>query len=66
MPFSTKLHEYQVVGRKRPTEVDPTPKLFRMRMFAPNQVIARSRFWYFLKKVNKVKKMTGEIVSCVE
>ncbi|KAJ3630029.1 hypothetical protein Zmor_028502 [Zophobas morio] len=66
MPFSTKLHEYQVVGRKRPTDTDPKPKLYRMRLFSPNPVIAKSRFWYFLKKVNKVKKMTGEIVSCIE
>jgi len=66
MPFSKNIHEFQVVGRKVPTETDPKPKLFRMRLFAPNEVIAKSRFWYFLKKVNKVKKMTGEIVSCIE
>jgi len=37
-----------------------------MRLFAPNPVIAKSRFWYFLKKVNKVKKMSGEIVNVSE
>jgi len=37
-----------------------------MRLFAANPVIAKSRFWYFLKKVNKVKKMSGEIVSVSE
>jgi len=34
-----------------------------MRLFAPNDVVAKSRFWYFLKKLRKVKKSAGEIVS---
>jgi large subunit ribosomal protein L18Ae len=34
-----------------------------MRLFAPNTVVAKSRFWYFLKKLRKVKKSAGEIVS---
>ncbi|KAI8846615.1 ribosomal L18ae/LX protein domain-containing protein [Chytridium lagenaria] len=58
-----RLNEYQVIGRKQPTEREPVPKMFRMRLFAPNEVVAKSRYWYFLKKVNKVKKGTGEIVS---
>ena len=43
------LQEYQVVGRHLPTESDPTPKIYRMRIFAPNEVVAKSRFWYFLR-----------------
>ena len=34
-----------------------------MRIFAPNEVVAKSRFWYFLRGLRKVKKATGEIVS---
>ena len=34
-----------------------------MRIFAPNDVVAKSRFWYFLAKLKKVKKANGEIVS---
>lgn len=45
------LQEYQVVGRHLPTESDPTPKIYRMRIFAPNEVVAKSRFWYFLRYV---------------
>lgn len=45
------LQEYQVVGRHLPTESDPTPKIYRMRIFAPNEVVAKSRFWYFLRCV---------------
>ncbi|KAK0731278.1 ribosomal L18ae/LX protein domain-containing protein [Lasiosphaeris hirsuta] len=58
-----RLQEYQVIGRHLPTESNPTPALYRMRIFAPNVVIAKSRFWYFLRGLQKVKKTTGEIVS---
>jgi len=61
-----RLHEYQVIGRHLPTESDPNPKLYRMRLFAPNEVIAKSRFWYFLKRFNKVKRATGEIIAANE
>ncbi|KAI8615387.1 ribosomal L18ae/LX protein domain-containing protein [Chytriomyces sp. MP71] len=64
--MSSRLHEYQVVGRKLPTEKEATPKLYRMRLFAPNEVVAKSRFWYFLKKVDKVKKAAGEVVAVNE
>ncbi|EYE94501.1 60S ribosomal protein eL20 [Aspergillus ruber CBS 135680] len=58
-----RLTEYQVIGRHLPTEANPTPKLYRMRIFAPNPVVAKSRFWYFLTQLRKVKKANGEIVS---
>ncbi|KAF3189782.1 60S ribosomal protein L20, variant 2 [Orbilia oligospora] len=58
-----RLQEYQVIGRKLPSETDETPRLYRMRIFAPNDVVAKSRFWYFLKKLRKVKKSAGEIIS---
>lgn len=61
--LSGRLQEYQVIGRHLPTDNNPTPKLYRMRIFAPNTVVAKSRFWYFLQKLRKVKKSTGEIVS---
>ncbi|KAI9229018.1 MAG: 60S ribosomal protein L18ae [Piptocephalis tieghemiana] len=57
------LNEYQVIGRKLPSEKETQPRLFRMRLFAPNEVVAKSRFWYFLRKMKKVKKTAGEIVS---
>ncbi|KAI8629685.1 ribosomal L18ae/LX protein domain-containing protein [Xylariaceae sp. FL1651] len=60
---SGRLLEYQVIGRHLPTETNPTPKLYRMRIFAPNDVVAKSRFWYFLMKLKKVKKANGEIVT---
>ncbi|KAE9975652.1 hypothetical protein EG328_003103 [Venturia inaequalis] len=58
-----RLTEYQVIGRHLPSEANPTPKLYRMRIFAPNEVVAKSRFWYFLSKLRKVKKTNGEVVG---
>nr|CAI5818452.1 unnamed protein product [Callosobruchus analis] len=34
-----------------------------MRIFAPDPIVAKSRFWYFLRQLKKFKKSTGEIVS---
>ncbi|THU95279.1 60S ribosomal protein L18A [Dendrothele bispora CBS 962.96] len=34
-----------------------------MRIFAPNEVVAKSRFWYFLRQLHKVKKASGEIIG---
>ncbi|KAF8004996.1 hypothetical protein OXX80_004753 [Metschnikowia pulcherrima] len=59
----SRLNEYQIIGRRLPTENVPEPKLFRMRIFAPNTVVAKSRYWYFLQKLYKAKKASGEIVS---
>lgn len=59
----SRLNEYQVIGRRLPTDSVPEPKLYRMRIFAPNVVVAKSRYWYFLQKLHKVKKASGEIVS---
>lgn len=61
-----RLSEYQVVGRKLPTEKEPVPKIYRMRLFAPNTVVAQSRFWYFIKQMRKLKKASGEIISVNE
>merc|ERR1719198_1984665 len=60
------IHEYQIVGRKRPSELQPEPPIFRMRIFAKDSVKAKSRFWYFLSKYHKMKKTTGEILAVNE
>ncbi len=60
------MRQYQVVGRKAPTEDHPNPEAYRMIIFAPNQVIAKSKFWYYLHQFHKMKKTTGEILDCVE
>merc|ERR1719506_2223933 len=37
-----------------------------MRLFAKNTVLAKSRFWYFMKKLNKAKKSGGEVLAINE
>jgi large subunit ribosomal protein L18Ae len=64
MRVKGNLKEYKVVGRRVPNERAPNPSLYRMRIFAPDPVTARSRFWYFMKKLKKIKKTTGEICYC--
>ncbi|KAM5237983.1 large ribosomal subunit protein eL20 [Ctenodactylus gundi] len=63
-PASAPLREYKVVGRCLPTPKCRTPPLYRMRIFAPNYVVAKSRFWYFVSQLKKMKKSSGEIVYC--
>lgn len=60
------LRQYQIVGRRLPTESNPHPQIFRMRVFAKNEVVAKSRFWYFLHQYSKMKRSTGEILAVNE
>eukprot|EP01035_Chromulina_nebulosa_P025035 gene25035-32634_t len=57
---------FQVVGRKAPTENDTNPPAYRMKIFAPNEIFAKSRFWYFMHQTRKMKKTTGEILDVNE
>ena len=58
-----QLKEYKVVGRRIPSEAHPHPPLYRMRIFAPDEVTAKSRFWYFVNRLRKLKKTRGEILT---
>ena len=40
-----KFHQYQVVGRHLPTESEPTPAVYRMKVWAEDGVKAKSKFW---------------------
>ena len=57
------MNQYWVVGRQNPSESNPEPTCYRIRVFAKNTVIARSKFWYQMKRQNKVRRTQGEIVS---
>eukprot|EP00359_Climacostomum_virens_P005006 CAMPEP_0204914960 /NCGR_PEP_ID=MMETSP1397-20131031/12925_1 /ASSEMBLY_ACC=CAM_ASM_000891 /TAXON_ID=49980 /ORGANISM="Climacostomum Climacostomum virens, Strain Stock W-24" /LENGTH=178 /DNA_ID=CAMNT_0052086781 /DNA_START=59 /DNA_END=595 /DNA_ORIENTATION=- len=61
-----KINQYIVAGRKLPSEADKNPTIYRMRVFAPDELKAKSRFWYFLKRQNRLKRANGEIVSVKE
>lgn len=64
------LKQFHVVGRMVPgkggTKADEETTVYRMRIFAPNEVVAKSRFWYFLRKLKRVKKANGEILAVNE
>ena len=52
-----QVKEYFVIGRALPTEKKPDPTLYRMRVFASNSVLAKSKFWYHMKRQHKVRKI---------
>jgi large subunit ribosomal protein L18Ae len=51
------------MGRKLPTEQEPSPKVYAIRLFARNNVIAKSKFWYHLRRQLKTKSAQGQILS---
>uniref|UniRef100_UPI003980EF0F hypothetical protein n=1 Tax=Salmonella sp. s39606 TaxID=3159643 RepID=UPI003980EF0F len=63
MKAKGELKEFEVIGRKLPSEKQKVTPLYKMRIFAPDAIVAKSRFWYFLRQLKKFKKTTGEIVS---
>ncbi|EUD67710.1 50S ribosomal protein L18Ae [Plasmodium inui San Antonio 1] len=62
--LKTNIHQYHIVGRAIPSEKDKNPNVYRMCIFAKNDTNAKSRFWYFMKKINKLKKSNGELLAC--
>jgi large subunit ribosomal protein L18Ae len=57
------LKHYVVVARPTPTKKNPAPKIYRMAIFAPNTVVAKSRTWYFLSSLRKLKRANGQIIA---
>lgn len=43
--YMVQIHQYQVVGRALPTETEEHPKIYRMKLWATNEVRAKSKFW---------------------
>eukprot|EP00163_Fabomonas_tropica_P019687 TRINITY_DN3451_c0_g1_i3.p1 TRINITY_DN3451_c0_g1~~TRINITY_DN3451_c0_g1_i3.p1 ORF type:complete len:182 (+),score=65.19 TRINITY_DN3451_c0_g1_i3:472-1017(+) len=58
--------QYQVVGRAKPSEANPDPVTYRMKIFARNEVAAKSRFWYFINRMKKVKRSNGQLLAINE
>ena len=52
-----------IIGRMIPTDNLPKPPLYKLRIFAPDHVVAKSRYWYLVTKLRKMKKTKGEIVN---
>mmetsp|Transcript_6881 Transcript_6881/g.8917 ORF Transcript_6881/g.8917 Transcript_6881/m.8917 type:complete len:184 (-) Transcript_6881:231-782(-) len=66
MTVAGMMKQFQVVGRHMANVEHPNPEAYRMIIFAPNPVIAKSKFWYYMHQFRKMKKTTGEILDCVE
>ena len=62
--YFIQLKEYKVIGRMVPTDKNRVPPLYQLRIFAPDPITARSRFWYFCAMLRKMKKTQGEVVLC--
>ncbi|CAA0828370.1 60S ribosomal protein L18a-2 [Striga hermonthica] len=45
---------------------DEHPKIYQMKLWATNEVRAKSKFWYFLRKLKKVKKSNGQVFAINE
>ena len=64
--MSFQLKQYKVIGRSMPTDKNRVPPLYQMKIFAPDKCTAKSRFWYFVCQLKKMKRTLGEIVVCQE
>jgi len=60
------IHQYQVVGRATPTKEHPEPQVYRMKLFAVDEVRAKSKFWYYMNKFTGVKRSVGQVISVQE
>eukprot|EP00992_Anisonema_acinus_P008498 TRINITY_DN4596_c0_g1_i1.p1 TRINITY_DN4596_c0_g1~~TRINITY_DN4596_c0_g1_i1.p1 ORF type:complete len:178 (-),score=47.12 TRINITY_DN4596_c0_g1_i1:69-602(-) len=63
MPGRITLKQYEIVGRRVPTETDPRPKIYKSTLFAANHVIAKQRFWRLMRMQNRIKKSVGQILN---
>eukprot|EP00729_Bicosta_minor_P007572 gene7572-26388_t len=66
MKASGQLTEFVVTGRKLPTVHVAKPAIYKMTIYAPDVVTAKSRFWYFLRRLKKIKSAVGEIMAVQE
>mmetsp|Transcript_21587 Transcript_21587/g.29656 ORF Transcript_21587/g.29656 Transcript_21587/m.29656 type:complete len:175 (+) Transcript_21587:57-581(+) len=60
------LREYEITGRRQPSTANRDPEIYAMRIFAPNYVVAKSRFWYHLRSLKSIKRTSGELLGCKE
>ena len=57
------VKHYSVVGRETPSTAKPNPTVYKYEVFAPNTVVAKSRFWRLMREKNKVKNTGGDVLS---
>ena len=63
---SKRGRSFLVFGRALPSEATPSPVVIAVRVIAPNEAVARSRFWKLNKRDHKLKKANGEVIKVQE
>jgi len=58
--------EFRITGCKKPSEKEPSPQLFTSTVFAPNSVVAQSKFFRMLTTQFKIKARHGVVVRIEE
>jgi large subunit ribosomal protein L18Ae len=51
------------MGRKLPTEQDSQTLKYMLQIIRSNEVVAKSKFWYHLRRQLKTKAAQGQILS---
>lgn len=62
----SNVKEFKVYGCKKPSEKEPQPQLFTATIFAPNSVVAQSKFFKIMTKQYKIKASNGLIAKIEE
>jgi large subunit ribosomal protein L18Ae len=57
------LKNFEVVARPLPTAAVPNPAAIRVQVFAPDEVIAKSKFWTVARRIARLKKSHGEVLA---
>ncbi|EAX92142.1 ribosomal protein L18ae, putative [Trichomonas vaginalis G3] len=57
------LKQYLVIGRPYPTKEIANPPAVRVQVFAPDEVIAKSKFWTVAQRIARLKKAHGEVLA---
>lgn len=62
----TNVKEFKIHGSKLPTDKEPSPQIFVSTIFAPNSVVAESKFFKLMNKQYKIKATKGVVLKCEE
>ncbi len=62
----TNIKEFRVYGSKTPSATEPSPQVFVSTVFAPNSVVAESRYFKLMNKEYKIKATKGVIIKIEE
>ena len=60
------MKQFVVLGRRKAESREETEnsEIYRMKIFAPNQVSAKSRFWYYMRQLRKLKVSRSGCGGC--